>query len=123
MRFRTITQLLLFSAFTLSSQAAVSLPADGAAALPTGGAGPAKEAIDAFQAGRHAKAVELAKPLAEKGNADALYLLGFAHETGKGAEVSRDKALEFYRKAAALRSKSGHKPRRLSSLPLRMILR
>lgn len=105
MRLRTITQLLLFSAFTLSSQAAVSLPADGAAALPTGGAGPAKEAIDAFQAGRHAKAVDLAKPLAEKGNADALYLLGFAHETGKGAEVSRDKALEFYRKAAALKHK------------------
>lgn len=105
MRLRTLTQLLLFSAFALSAQAAVSLPADGPTTLPTGGAGPAKEAIDAFQAGRHAKAIELAIPLAEKGNADALYLLGFAHETGKGAEASRDKALEYYRKAAALKHK------------------
>ncbi len=59
------------------------------------------EAMEAFQAGRHAKAVEMAKPLAEQGNMDALYLLGFAHESGKGAEASRDKALEYYRKAAA----------------------
>lgn len=57
--------------------------------------------MEAFQAGRHAKAVEMAKPLAEQGNMDALYLLGFAHESGKGAEASRDKALEYYRKAAA----------------------
>ena len=56
--------------------------------------------MEAFQAGRHAKAVEMAKPLAEQGNMDALYLLGFAHESGKGAEASRDKALEYYRKAA-----------------------
>ena len=105
MRFRKLTQLLLFSAFALSAQAAVSLPADGPTTLPTAGAGPAKEAIDAFQAGRHAKAIELAIPLAEKGNADALYLMGFAHETGKGAQASRDKALEYYRKAAALKHK------------------
>lgn len=57
--------------------------------------------MDTFQAGRHAKAVELATPLAEQGNTDALYLLGFASESGKGLEASRDKALEYYRKAAA----------------------
>ena len=56
--------------------------------------------MDAFQSGRHAKAVELAKPLAEEGNAEALYLLGFAHESGQGAEASKEKALEYYRKAA-----------------------
>lgn len=61
--------------------------------------------MDAFQAGRHAKAVELAKPLAEKGNADAIYLLGFAYESGKGVEASKDKALEYYRKAAAMKHK------------------
>jgi TPR repeat protein len=95
--------LLLFSAFTASLQAAVSLPSDNSSALPAA-QGPAKEAMEAmeaFQAGRHAKAVEMAKPLAEQGNMDALYLLGFAHESGKGAEASRDKALEYYRKAAA----------------------
>ena len=56
--------------------------------------------MEAFQAGRHAKAVELATPLAEEGNAEALYLLGFAHESGRGAIASREKAIEYYRKAA-----------------------
>lgn len=105
MRFRSIPQLLLFSALTVSLQAAVSLPTDSSAAVPAAAEGPAKEAMDAFQAGRHAKAVELAKPLAEQGNAEANYLMGFAHESGKGAEASRDKALEYYRKAAAAKHK------------------
>ena len=61
--------------------------------------------MDAFQAGRHAKAVELAKPLADQGNAEALYLMGFAHETGRGIEASKDQALEYYRKAAAAKHK------------------
>jgi TPR repeat protein len=100
MRFRSITKLLLFSAFTASLQAAVSLPSDSSAAIPAAAEGPAKEAMDAFQAGRHSKAVELAKPLADQGNTDALYLLGFASESGKGLEASRDKAIEYYRKAA-----------------------
>ena len=100
MRFRLISRLLLLSALTLSLQAAVSLPSDTSAAMPAEVEGPAKAAMEAFQAGRHAKAVELAKPLAEQGNADALYLLGFAHESGQGVEASKDKALEFYRKAA-----------------------
>jgi TPR repeat protein len=105
MRLRTIPQLLLFSALTLSLQAAVSVPSDGSSAVSTVADGPAKEAMETFQAGRHAQAVELAKPLAEQGNADALYLLGFASETGKGLETSRDKALEYYRKAAAAKQK------------------
>lgn len=100
MRLHSITQLLVISAFTVSVHAAVSLPSDTAAS-PAPNEGPAKEALEAFQAGRHAKAVDLAKPLAEKGNADALYLLGFASETGKGLDASREKALEYYRKAAA----------------------
>ncbi len=61
--------------------------------------------MDAFQAGRHGKAVELAKPLADKGNPDALYLMGFAHESGKGVEASKDTALEYYRKASAMKHK------------------
>lgn len=67
--------------------------------------GPAKAAMEAFKAGQHAKAVELAQPLADKGNPEALYLLGFAHESGQGAEESKDKALEYYRKAAAGKNK------------------
>ncbi|MEX1049597.1 MAG: tetratricopeptide repeat protein [Akkermansiaceae bacterium] len=105
MRFRPITRLLVFSAFTLSVHGALSLPTDSAAAVPATAEGPAKGALDAFQAGRHAKAVELAKPLAEQGNAEALYLMGLAHETGQGADADREKALEFYRKAAAAKHK------------------
>ena len=102
MRYRLISSFLLFSALTVCLFKRPSpLPADNSAALPAEVEGPAKAAMEAFQAGRHAKAVELAKPLAEQGNAEALYLLGFAHESGQGAEASKDKALEYYRKAAA----------------------
>jgi uncharacterized protein len=81
--------------------AAVSLPVENSAAtLPTQVEGPAKEALAAFEAGRHAKALELARPLADDGNSEALYLFGFAHETGRGVEASREKALEYYKKAA-----------------------
>lgn len=105
MRLRSIPQLLLFSALTASLNAAVSFPSDSSASVPATVDGPAKEAMDAFQAGRHAKAVELAKPLADQGNAEALYLMGFAHETGRGIEASKDLALEYYRKAAAAKHK------------------
>ena len=105
MRLRSLTQLLLFSAFSVSVHAAVSVPADGSAAIPAAADGPSKEAMEAFQAGRHAKAVELAKPLADQGNAEALYLMGFAYESGKGVEGSKDQALEYYRKASALKHK------------------
>lgn len=101
MRYRLISGFMLISALTLSLQAAVSLPTDNSAAMPAEVEGPAKAAMEAFQAGRHAKAVEMAKPLADQGNAEALYLMGFAHESGQGAEASKDKALEYYRKAAA----------------------
>ncbi len=100
MRHRLISRFLLVSALTVSLQAAVSVPAENTAAIPAEVQGPAKEAMEAFQAGRHAKAVELAKPLAEQGNPEALYLLGFAHESGQGAEASKEKALEYYRKSA-----------------------
>lgn len=62
--------------------------------------GPAKAAFSAFSAGKHEEAVALAKPLAEKGDAEAIYLLGFAHETGNGAVASAEKAMEYYRKGA-----------------------
>lgn len=105
MRFRLISPLFAAALITCSARAAVSLPTDSAATLPAETDNMVKPAIEAFQSGRHAKAIDLAKPLAEKGNADALYLMGFAHETGQGAEASREKALEFYRKAAELKQK------------------
>ncbi|MBC7979125.1 MAG: sel1 repeat family protein [Armatimonadetes bacterium] len=63
---------------------------------------PAKAALEAFEAGKHAEAVKMAKPLAEAGDPDAIYLLGFAHETGKGIEASHEQALSYYRKGSAM---------------------
>lgn len=95
-------QAMCLAASVSFANAAVSLPGEQTiASLPLDIEGPVKEAIDAFQGGRHYKAVELAKPLADKGNPEAQYLLGFAHETGQGAEASKDKAIDYYRKAAA----------------------
>ena len=108
MRMKFAVAALLFSWGSLIPlSAAVSMPVDASASVgvATQVEGPAKEALDAFKAGRHAKAVELAKPLAEQGNGDALYLLGFASETGQGSEASKPKALEYYRKAAATGTK------------------
>lgn len=105
MRCRSLSHLAIFSAFIATTRAAEPQAIDNPTTLPTAQDGPTKEALEAFKAGRHAKAVELATPLAAKGNPEALYLLGFAAEAGKGLEVSKEKAIEYYRKAAALKHK------------------
>jgi TPR repeat protein len=64
-----------------------------------------KEALTAFNEGRYVKAIEIAKPLAEKENGDALFLMGFAYESGRGVELSREKAIEFYTKAGSNQQK------------------
>lgn len=74
----------------------------------------AEAARKAFENGDHAEAVKLAMPLAEKGNAEALYLLGFAHETGQGAELSPTKAEEYYR--SGLEKKNNDSAYRLAFL-------
>ena len=89
--------LLLLS----TSQAAISLDSkENETTMPATIEGPMKEALTAFNEGRHVKAVDIARPLAEKGNSDALFLMGFAHETGRGVESSREKAIELYQKAS-----------------------
>ena len=62
---------------------------------------PAGKALQIFADGDHKKAVGLAMPLADKGDPLALYIMGFASETGQGTEASPAKALEYYRKGAA----------------------
>lgn len=98
--------LATIAATIAAAPAAVSLGTDAPVAQPTAALdGPAKPALDAFREGRHWVAVDLAKPLAASGNADALFLLGFAAETGQGLPASREAALDNYQKAAA----AGHK--------------
>ncbi len=103
----------LFAVCCLPLQAAISLDAkddksifrDSDRALmdsaPVKPGSPAETARRSFEAGAHEEAVKLALPLAEQGDADAIYLLGFAHETGQGAELSAEKAEEYYRRGVA----------------------
>ena len=91
---------LIFALVVQPLAAAVSLGTDDKAAVPAKVEGPMKEALDAFNEGRHVKAIDIARPLAENGNSDALFLLGFAYESGRGVEMSREKALEYYGKAS-----------------------
>jgi uncharacterized protein len=92
--------LTAYSAITLNT-AETTTATDSAASPKLPASSPASEAYATYEKGEHAKAVELAKPLAEKGDKDALYLLGFAYEHGQGVEISREKALEYYRKGQA----------------------
>ncbi|GAA5483046.1 secretory immunoglobulin A-binding protein EsiB [Haloferula sargassicola] len=62
--------------------------------------GPMAKILADFRNGDHAEAVEAAAKLAEQGDPDAFFVLGFAAETGQGAPLSREKALEFYQRAA-----------------------
>ncbi|HBE22562.1 MAG TPA: hypothetical protein DDW21_03770, partial [Verrucomicrobiales bacterium] len=71
---------LVLALFVHQATAAVSLKTEDAAAttVPSTIEGPIKEALEAFNDGRHVKAIDLARPLAEKGNADAMFLMGVA---------------------------------------------
>lgn len=103
---RKILSTLAIVAMLSSAHAAISLDTKGQqATAPSSLEGPMKAALTAYNEGRHVKAIDIAKPLAEKGNGDALFLMGFAHENGKGLEASREKALDYYTKA----SKAGQK--------------
>ncbi len=85
-----------------TAYAAISLESkEQTPAIPADVEGPMKEALAAFNDGRHVKAIDIASRLAEKGNPDALFLMGFAHESGRGLDVSREKAIEFYKKSSA----------------------
>jgi uncharacterized protein len=97
---KLITFLFLQIGLSFVGFAAISLPTGADVAVTGEVEGPAKEALEAYRSGRILKAIELAKPLAENGNADALFLMGFAHENGRGVEASRELAISYYRKAA-----------------------
>ena len=102
---RLLSSFLLMTALAVAEPATVAPQPEKGPAAPTAAEGPAKPAMDAFQSGHYDKAIELAKPLAENGDPDALYLLGFAYESGKGVGASKEKAIEYYRKAIAAKHK------------------
>ena len=57
-------------------------------------------AYEAAQSGNYAKAIQLWKPLAERGQSSAQYALGWLYESGQGTAQSYSQAAYWYRKAA-----------------------
>jgi len=54
----------------------------------------------AYDRGDYVKAYKEFKPLAEEGNAEAQYFVGFMYDTGEGVAKDKDEAAKWYRKAA-----------------------
>lgn len=63
-------------------------------------AGPFEDAASAYNRGDYAAALRLLRPLAERGNADAQFNLGFMYDLGKGVPRSEVEAARLYRLAA-----------------------
>lgn len=98
-------QLPAMGAISLDSKDGTSVLQDSDPALKALGKkadhAPEGKAGEAFAAGKYEEAIRLASPRAEAGDPDALYLMGFAYETGKGVPQSREKAIEYYRQGTA----------------------
>jgi hypothetical protein len=62
--------------------------------------GPFEEAIAAYDRHDYAAALQLLRPLAERGNVGAQYLIGFAYESGLGVSKDEIEAAKWYRRAA-----------------------
>lgn len=56
--------------------------------------------IEAWQKGDNARAVAIWRPLAAKGDADALFNMGQAHKLGRGVPLDLGRAQGFYQRAA-----------------------
>ncbi|MPT48925.1 MAG: hypothetical protein E2598_10990 [Sphingobium sp.] len=70
--------------------------------LPAGTAfADVKAGVDAWAQGDYAKALREWTPLAQAGDADALFNLGQAYKLGRGVPVDMNRALDYYRQAAA----------------------
>ena len=59
-----------------------------------------REAHQAYQKGRYAAALQLARPLAEQGDARAQFLLGLMYAKGQGVPQDPGEAAKWYRLAA-----------------------
>jgi TPR repeat protein len=63
-------------------------------------AGPLEDAASAYQRGDYSRAMSLLRPLAERGNAVALYDLGEMYFNGLGVPRDYGQAVAMYRKSA-----------------------
>lgn len=58
------------------------------------------DATRVYDTGDYAQAVKLYRPLAEKGNADAQYVLGMMYRAGRGVERNNNEAKKWYQLAS-----------------------
>ena len=58
------------------------------------------DGVAAYRRGDHAAALRALRPLARRGDARALYILGVMHERGHGVRRDHAEAVRWYRKAA-----------------------
>jgi uncharacterized protein len=70
-----------------------------AAAVPAV-AGPFEDGADAYRAGDYATALRLWRPLADAGNANAQFRLGYMYHDGQGVPQDYEAAAAWYRRAA-----------------------
>ena len=72
----------------------------GGAAAQTSLVASLVEGVRKYEAGDYAGAVAEWQPLAERGDADALFNLGQVYRLGRGVDVDLDRASAYYREAA-----------------------
>ena len=80
--------------------AVVWAAAMGGAAAQTSLVASLVEGVRKYEAGDYAGAVAEWRPLAERGDADALFNLGQVYRLGRGVDVDLDRASGYYREAA-----------------------
>ncbi len=68
--------------------------------LPASATADVKQGVDAWSRGDYKAAVDIWRPLATKGDADAQFNLGQAYKLGRGVPVDLPVAVEWFRKAA-----------------------
>jgi len=89
--------------------ALVSLVLSTSLAAPVA-AGPFEDGMDAYKRGDYAAALQLLRPLAERGNAPSQYVLGSMFENGRGMAEDYVEAVKWYRMA----SERGYAPSMVS---------
>lgn len=64
-------------------------------------AAPPKQTLkEAYLSGNHARVLEIVRPRAEQGDAEAEFLMGGIYKDGSGVEADAEKAFEWYRRSA-----------------------
>ncbi len=76
-----------------------------AALAGTAAAGPYEDAVSAYERGDYATTLRLLRPLAEQGDAIALFNLGVMYDNGQGVPQDNVQAYKWFDLAAAERAR------------------